>query len=77
MIRILTAATLVLLSAAASHAADVQETPDDGGLLSGGWSLTLGASGYFAPEYEGDDKMVFMEVPLVSLGRTGTITKFS
>ena len=76
MIRILTVASLVLLSAAA-HAADMQESAGEGGLLSGGWSLTLGASGYFAPEYEGDDKMVFMAVPLVSLGRTDTITKFS
>jgi outer membrane scaffolding protein for murein synthesis (MipA/OmpV family) len=76
MIRILTVASLVLLSAAA-HAADMQESAGEEGLLSGGWSLTLGASGYFAPEYEGDDKMVFMAVPLVSLGRTDTITKFS
>ena len=77
MIRTLVATTLVLLSGVA-HAADTySEGGEDGGLLSGGWSLTLGASGYFAPEYEGADKMVFRAVPLVSFGRTGTVTRFS
>ena len=76
MIRILTVASLCS-QRSRSCAADMQESRREGGLLSGGWSLTLGASGYFAPEYEGDDKMVFMAVPLVSLGRTDTITKFS
>lgn len=77
MIRTALAASLALFTAAA-HAADVQESvSDDGGFLSGGWSLTLGASGYFAPEYEGDDKMVFRAIPLVSFGRTGSITRFS
>jgi outer membrane protein len=71
-------ATVLTLVAGAANAADVQEGGGDGGgWLSGDWSLTLGASGYFAPEYEGDDKLVFMVQPLVSLGRTGTVTKFS
>lgn len=76
MNRFLLAATFALVTGAAG-AADVQEETADEGLLSGSWSLTLGASGYFAPEYEGDDSMVFRAVPLVSLGRTGTVTKFS
>jgi outer membrane protein len=79
MPRLLLAATLALITGAAS-AADVQEAApatEDDGLLSGSWSLTLGASGYFAPEYEGDDGMVFRAVPLISLGRTDSVTKFS
>ncbi|MCO5072636.1 MAG: MipA/OmpV family protein [Rhizobiaceae bacterium] len=77
MIRTLLATTLVLLSGVA-HAADTySEGGEEGGLLSGSWSVTLGASGYFAPGYEGADKMVFRAVPLVSVGRTGTVTKFS
>ncbi|WP_274629987.1 MipA/OmpV family protein [Arvimicrobium flavum] len=69
----LAAAAAVLASSAGAAFAE----EDGGGWLSGSWSLTLGASGYFAPEYEGDDKMVFRAVPLVSLGKTGTVTKFA
>lgn len=70
-------ATVLALATGGAQAADVEQGGSGSGWLSGDWSLTLGASGYFAPEYEGDDKLVFMAVPLVSLGRTGTVTKFS
>lgn len=78
MPRLLLASAILAGFATGAHAADVQDdTGSEGGLLSGSWSLTLGASGYFAPEYEGDDSMVFVAVPLASLGRTSTITRFT
>jgi len=76
---LLAAAAIAILAGGTARAADQQEVQpaDDGGFLSGSWSLTLGASGYFAPEYEGGDSLVFRAVPLFSIGRTGNVTRFS
>jgi outer membrane scaffolding protein for murein synthesis (MipA/OmpV family) len=70
-------ATAAVAAIALTAPAFAQEDAGGSGFLSGNWSLTLGASGYFAPEYEGDDKMVFRAIPLVSFGRTGTLERFS
>ncbi|BCH34560.1 MltA-interacting MipA family protein [Mesorhizobium sp. L-8-10] len=45
--------------------------------FSGDWYLTVGASGFIAPEYEGARKYLLGVSPLVSLGRAGTETRFS
>ncbi|MHC5308380.1 MipA/OmpV family protein [Bartonella sp. LJL80] len=46
-------------------------------IYSGNWSLTLGASVYEAPEYQGADTYQLMVKPLVSLGKTGAGPRFS
>jgi outer membrane scaffolding protein for murein synthesis (MipA/OmpV family) len=46
-------------------------------LLSGEWSLTLGAAGFVAPDYEGSDQYQLMAAPIISLGRKGSLTRFS
>ncbi len=56
-------------------AAGAQET--GGGWFSGDWSLTLGASGYLAPSYDGADDFEFQGSPIISFGRQGTLEKFS
>lgn len=47
------------------------------GWFSGDWYLTVGASGFIAPEYEGAKKYLLGVSPIVSLGRAGTETRFS
>ncbi|MEO9337356.1 MipA/OmpV family protein [Mesorhizobium sp. SB112] len=44
---------------------------------SGDWSLTIGAAGSVSPEYEGAKDYLFRATPMISFGRTGTITRFS
>lgn len=44
---------------------------------SGNWSLTVGASTYFAPKYQGDDTYKLKIQPLVSFGKTGAGARFS
>src|SRR5262249_44067836 len=43
----------------------------------GGWSMTLGGAGYVEPEYEGADSYHISGMPLFSIGRTGSLTRFS
>lgn len=47
------------------------------GWFSGDWSLTIGAAGYIAPDYVGDEDIAFRASPIISFGRQGTIEKFS
>jgi len=44
--------------------------------FSGEWSLTVGGAGYVAPEYEGADTYHVTGMPLVSIGRKGSQTRF-
>lgn len=46
-------------------------------LFSGDWSLSLGAAVFTAPDYEGGRRYLLRAAPIISLGRQGTITKFS
>jgi outer membrane scaffolding protein for murein synthesis (MipA/OmpV family) len=45
--------------------------------FSGDWSLTLGAAGMVAPDYEGSDSYSLSAAPIISLGRKGSLTRFS
>ena len=45
--------------------------------FSGEWSLTLGAAGMVAPEFEGADSYALSASPIISLGRKGSLTRFS
>ena len=47
------------------------------GWFSGDWELTVGVSGYAAPEYEGSGDLEFRAVPLIRLGRPGPEARFS
>ncbi|MBX3569916.1 MAG: MipA/OmpV family protein [Rhizobiaceae bacterium] len=58
-------------------AADADIDPRRFGWFSGDWQLTVGASGFFAPDYEGDDKLSFNIVPLISLGKAGPEARFT
>ncbi|AQT46629.1 MULTISPECIES: MipA/OmpV family protein [Bartonella] len=44
---------------------------------SGNWSLTLGASVYEAPKFEGDDTYDIAVDPIFSIGKTGSDSRFS
>lgn len=44
---------------------------------SGHWSLTVGATAFAAPDYEGSDSYKFKIRPLVSFGKYGSETRFS
>jgi outer membrane protein len=67
--------TSVLVSAAgiACSAAQAQ----DSSWYSGEWSLSLGAAAYVAPNYVGDDEYELTGMPLISLGRKDSVTRFS
>jgi len=67
--------TSVLVSAVglACSAAQAQ----DSSWYSGEWSLSLGAAVYVAPEYVGDDEYELTGMPLISLGRKDSVTRFS
>ncbi|MDO9415700.1 MipA/OmpV family protein [Pararhizobium sp.] len=44
---------------------------------SGDWYLTLGATAFRAPEFNGDDNYIFQASPLISIGRAGKAVRFS
>ncbi|WP_297322651.1 MipA/OmpV family protein [uncultured Bartonella sp.] len=44
---------------------------------SGNWSLTLGASVYEAPKFEGDDTYDIAVDPIISIGKSGADNRFS
>jgi outer membrane protein len=46
------------------------------GWFSGDWRLTVGASGAYLPEFEGDDSYQFRVSPLISLGKVGPEARF-
>jgi outer membrane scaffolding protein for murein synthesis (MipA/OmpV family) len=71
--RSLLAAT-ALLSLLAHSPAGAQES--GWGWFSGEWSLTVGAAGSVAPEFEGSDEYGFFAQPLISLGRRDTLKRF-
>lgn len=44
---------------------------------SGDWSLTVGAAGLMAPNFQGSKDWAFKASPIISLGRQGSGTRFS
>ncbi|WP_246752909.1 MipA/OmpV family protein [Sinorhizobium sp. BG8] len=44
---------------------------------SGDWYLKLGASGFYAPRYEGSDSYLLQASPMISLGKHGNPVRFS
>jgi outer membrane scaffolding protein for murein synthesis (MipA/OmpV family) len=60
-----------LLSANAALAGDGQY------FWSGDWYLKVGATGFYAPKYEGASKRMFQAAPLISLGKSGSTVRFS
>lgn len=57
--------------------ADADIDPRRYGWFSGDWRLTVGASGFYAPEYAGDDHLALNIVPLISLGKAGPEARFT
>jgi outer membrane protein len=52
----------------------------DGGLFGwvrGDWYLTVGAAGFVAPRFDGDDSYLFNVSPLISLGKAGPEARFT
>lgn len=45
--------------------------------FSGDWYLKVGAVGFSAPKYQGDNKNEFGAAPIISLGKVGPSAKFS
>jgi outer membrane scaffolding protein for murein synthesis (MipA/OmpV family) len=76
MKRIVIGAAWAIVQAGAAAAADADIDPRRFGWFSGDWQLTVGVSGFFAPEYEGDDRLSFNVVPLISLGKAGPEARF-
>lgn len=78
-------AAMLALSTLAAGAADIvvdqpapaEPAPSRFGWLGGDYSLTLGAAFLAQPRFEGDDEYFFGVQPLVSLGRKGSVTRFS
>lgn len=66
-----------LALAAASLATGARAQSAGSSWVAGGWSLTLGATGFLAPRFQGSDKLAFYALPMVSLSRTGSATRFS
>ncbi|MDQ0470914.1 MipA/OmpV family protein [Labrys wisconsinensis] len=66
-----------LVHAGPAAAQDAAATSSPWDLFSGDWSLSVGASGFIAPSYEGANDLAFKAVPMISLARTGTTTRFS
>lgn len=52
-------------------------TPKKKHFYSGNWSLTLGASIYEAPKFEGDDTYDIAVDPIISIGKSGADNRFS
>jgi outer membrane scaffolding protein for murein synthesis (MipA/OmpV family) len=70
---------VVALSLANVIPAGAQESGGGGFLdwIHGDWYLKVGAAGFVAPRFEGDDSYVFNAAPLISLGKAGPEARFS
>ncbi|MBX3596048.1 MAG: MipA/OmpV family protein [Rhizobiaceae bacterium] len=73
-------AGLVGLSAAVL-AADYAQAEGAGsgplGWIKGDWYLTVGASGFVAPDFDGAKSHVFTGIPMISLGKAGPEARFT
>jgi outer membrane scaffolding protein for murein synthesis (MipA/OmpV family) len=49
----------------------------EGGWFSGNWYLEVGAAGFTAPKFDGDDSYEFVLSPIISLGKEGNEARFS
>jgi MipA family protein len=76
--RLLPSRRIVLAAALLSSLAGGSVRAEDNmwSWFSGEWSLTLGGAGYVAPRYEGSDDYHVTGMPLISLGRKGSQTRF-
>lgn len=55
-----------------------QDQPAKGGQFwSGDWNLTVGATGLYAPSFEGSKKNLLRAIPIISLGKAGPEARFS
>jgi outer membrane scaffolding protein for murein synthesis (MipA/OmpV family) len=70
---------IVALSFSNVLPAGAQESGGGGFLdwIHGDWYLKVGAAGFVAPRFEGDDSYVFNVAPLISLGKAGPEARFS
>ena len=68
---------LGVLAAIAPLPAAAQDDSGPRGWIAGNWSLTVGASGFMAPRFQGADTLAFNAVPMISLGRAGKTQRFS
>ena len=73
---LLLAPFLTMVAGLAPTAAQAQDSSPSS-WYSGEWSLSLGAAAYVAPDYVGSDDYELKGMPLISLGRTDSLTRFS
>src|SRR5262245_30375488 len=69
------ALTAALLAGSTSLA--VAQDSGQGGWFSGDWYLKVGAAGFTAPKYQGDDTYELMFSPIISLGKAGDDPRFT
>lgn len=70
-------AVAVALSLTVAPQAGAQEGGGLFGWVHGDWYLTLGAAGFVAPRFEGDDSYLFSVTPMISLGKAGPEARFT
>jgi outer membrane protein len=67
----------VLGSVAASSALAEDAGAGVGGWFSGDWYLKIGAAGFTAPKYDGDDSYELMFSPIILLGKAGGEARYT
>jgi outer membrane protein len=66
----------LLTAVRAGDASANDETGKSGGWFSGDWYLKVGAAGFTQPKFEGDDSYEFAFLPIISLGKAGSESRF-
>lgn len=67
----------VTLSLAAASQAAAQDSGGLFGWVRGDWYLTVGAAGFVAPRFDGDNSYLFNVSPMISLGKAGPEARFT
>jgi outer membrane protein len=70
-------AVAVALALAAAPQASAQENGGLFGWVRGDWYLTVGAAGFIAPRFDGDNSYLFNVSPMISLGKAGPEARFT
>lgn len=69
---LLAASSLMFLSSAS-----VSQAGEGGSWMQGDWYVTLGASGFVAPPFQGADRRTFQWSPIISVSKGGAAARFS
>lgn len=74
--RLLTGLAGLLICSQSSLAMAADAASGSGGWFSGDWYLKVGGSGFAQPKFEGDDSYEFAFLPIISLGKAGSESRF-